>query len=289
MTIRAAGAVVWRPGVEVLVVHRPRYDDWSLPKGKVHEGEEPLLAARREVLEETGCAVALGPYLCRTHYRVDGDEKSVDYWAARAGSTRPHEADDEVDEVAWLPVDAAYDRVSWDTDREVLARFRRLPLPEATVLLVRHAHAGSADEWDGDDDLRPLSAKGVAQVAWLREVLPAFWLERPAVRSAPLVRCVDTVSWAGEVEPEPRLAGIAWERDAALPVACVRALAEDAAARAGVVVAGSQGGVVATIVETLRAEDGLPPGQVKERKGSAWVLSFAGGRLVAADYLDARE
>lgn len=261
-------------------MHRPRYDDWSLPKGKVHDGEEPLVAARREVVEETGCEVALGPYLCRTHYRVHGDEKSVDYWAARLGSATPRQPDDEVDTVEWLPFDAAVERVSWDNDREVLARFARLPFPTSTVLLVRHAHAGHADEWDGHDDDRPLSARGRAQVERLRSVLPSFWTEPPYVASAPLVRCVDTVSWAGEVVPEERFAWNVSE-DRVRPVECVRELAGH-----GVAVAGSQGGVVATIVETLRAEDGLPPGPLDERKGSAWVLSFAQGRLVAADYLD---
>ncbi|MDQ1711908.1 MAG: 8-oxo-(d)GTP phosphatase [Frankiaceae bacterium] len=276
--------MVWRSvegSVEVAVVHRPRYDDWSLPKGRIEPGEPLVAGARREATEETGYEAALGRWLGRTAHRVEGgEEKVVDYWSARCG-TEVGRTGGEVDAVAWLAPAAAAERLTWDADRGVLARFALRPVATATVLLVRHARAGSREAWSGPDDERPLDASGRAQVAYLAAALPAFWLpsERPYVVSAPPRRCVDTVAWAGTVAIEPCLGEDAAPADA---VAYVRSLASY-----GVAVACSQGVVIPAIVAALRAADGLPAGDVRDAKGSAWVLSFSAGRLVAADYLDA--
>lgn len=124
--IRAAGAVLWRrgdEGLEVAVIGRPKYGDWSLPKGKLHEGEELLDAALREVEEETGQRARPGRYLGETGYRHRGDDKVVSYWEMEALGG-DFAAGDEVDEVRWLPVDAASDILSYDRDRDVLERFR---------------------------------------------------------------------------------------------------------------------------------------------------------------------
>ena len=109
--IRAAGAVVWRrgaAGTDIVLVHRPRYDDWSIPKGKTMPGEHVLLTAVREVAEEAGVRVALGRRLPTTHYVTEGRPKRVDYWAARPVSPDAFTPNEEVDSLAWLPVaDAA--------------------------------------------------------------------------------------------------------------------------------------------------------------------------------------
>ncbi|WBB58444.1 NUDIX hydrolase [Streptomyces sp. WMMC500] len=124
--IRAAGCVLWRTaprvpgGLEIALVHRPKYDDWSHPKGKLKQGEEPLAAALREVAEETGMACEPGVPLPTTHYRVaDGRPKEVRYWAARTrgGAFVPN---DEVDRVVWLPPDAARRRLSHGHDRALV-------------------------------------------------------------------------------------------------------------------------------------------------------------------------
>ena len=122
--MRAAGGVVWRragtDGLEVLLVHRPKYDDWSLPKGKCGDGEDDLACALREVEEETGLACRPGPELPTTEYRDPrGRPKHVRYWAmAPAGGA--FEADDEVDEVQWLPLEGALDRLDHVHDRQVV-------------------------------------------------------------------------------------------------------------------------------------------------------------------------
>ena len=128
--IEAAGGVVWRRGddgrVEVLIVHRPKYDDWTLPKGKLDPGEGHEQAALREVEEETGLRPALGPELRSTEYEDRfGRPKRVRYWAMEAveGEFEPNR---EVDEVRWLGVEQARDVLSYDRDREVLDAFSQL-------------------------------------------------------------------------------------------------------------------------------------------------------------------
>lgn len=123
--VQAAGGAVWRRtdagGLEVLVVHRPRYDDWSLPKGKLEAGESHAQAARREVEEETGLRCALGPELPATSYRDRRDRpKTVRYWAMTAVSGR-FAPSAEVDRASWLPVEQATGVLTYERDRPVLA------------------------------------------------------------------------------------------------------------------------------------------------------------------------
>ncbi len=123
--VRAAGGVVWRStddgAMEVLVVHRPRYDDWSLPKGKVDPGETDLEAARREVTEETGLACEAGTELPTVRY-VDhhGRPKRVRYWSMTVadGAFAPN---GEVDQIRWLTPDEASARLTYAHDRPVVA------------------------------------------------------------------------------------------------------------------------------------------------------------------------
>jgi 8-oxo-dGTP diphosphatase len=121
----AAGGVVWRRGdrgIEVAVVHRPRYDDWSLPKGKLDDGESFEQAAVREVEEETGLRCALGPFLDEIGYRDHKDrEKLVRYWAMEAGDG-DFTPNDEVDEMRWVGIQDAPGMLSYDFDRALIDR-----------------------------------------------------------------------------------------------------------------------------------------------------------------------
>jgi 8-oxo-dGTP diphosphatase len=130
-TVHAAGGLVWRRrqgqtgGLEVVLVHRPKYDDWTFPKGKREAGETDEENARREVDEETGLACRLGPELPPTHY-VDsrGRPKVVRYWAMTVESRIERSPDDEVDEWRWVGVAEAAELLSYAIDRPVLAALR---------------------------------------------------------------------------------------------------------------------------------------------------------------------
>ena len=282
--VRAAGGVLWCEvdgEVRVAVVHRPRYDDWSLPKGKLEPGELEVAAAVREVEEETGFPCVVGRGLGTSRYRVlhQGRDvpKRVRWWALEAGDGT-FVPDGEVDRLEWLTVPRAVRRVTAGTDDGTLQRFAACPPRTSTVLLVRHALAGRRDEWDGDDDVRPLDETGVLQARTLGGLLP-LWAPT-SVLSAPALRCRTTVAAAAE-----RLG---------LPVEVDEDLAEDAAARlpgrlralgasGETVVACSQGGAIGAAVAELTAEAGLDVGETTAPKGSVWALSFADGRLVDAD------
>jgi polyphosphate kinase len=211
--ILAAGAVVWRPAadeadeVEVLLVHRPKYDDWSLPKGKREPGEHVLLTAVREVHEETSVRPVLGPRLRRVEYVVSGRPKQVDYWSALAAGDRAA-ASHEVDAVAWLPWPHERGRLSYPHDADVIASLR--PRRTVPLILVRHASAGQKGSLPGDDLLRPLDAEGAADAVLLADLLACFAPTARVISSAAL-RCIQTVrpyaaAFGGSVEAEAALA-----------------------------------------------------------------------------------
>lgn len=298
--VRAAGTVLWRsvPGhgkgngkaVELAVVHRPRYDDWSLPKGKCDRGETPPACAVRETEEETGFRPVLGRHVRQVRYPLPGGAtKVVDYYSGRAtdGTFAPG---NEVDELRWLAPDAAAELVSRNTDRDVLAAFTALGADTTTVLFVRHAKAGKRENWRGDDDLRPLSPAGLRQAEALRAMLALFG--PVSVHAAPKVRCERTVSGLAAdlnttLVPEPLLTEESYHRDAD---SAVRRLAEIAASGGTAVVCG-QGGAIPGIIDRFAVADDLWLDELPCKKGSVWVLSFTRAtgkrppRLVAAYYL----
>ncbi|MCA1655755.1 MAG: NUDIX hydrolase [Pseudonocardiaceae bacterium] len=285
--IAAAGAVVWRASaagyVEIALVHRPRYDDWSLPKGKLAADEWTRTAAVREVREETGARVVLGRFLGRVRYRVNADPKVVDYFAARYvdGEFVPSE---EVDEVRWLAVPAAAELLTQPHDRPIVTAFAVLPAALTTLLLVRHAKAGRRDQWSGVDELRPLSKNGLRQVEPVHRLAALYGADR--VYSAPLVRCVQTVQPMADdlgvkVVEEELLSEKAYTGKAE---AAVRRLLE-IVADGGVPVVCSQGGVIPDLVSRLAGVAGLALRNVESKKGSVWALFFDDKRLAAADYV----
>lgn len=126
--VRAAGCVVWRAtaggGIEIALAHRPRYDDWSLPKGKLEHGEDWAVAALRETEEEIGQRGRLGPELPPVHYQDrKGRDKVVRYWLMQ-GDDAAFEPNDEVDEVRWSPLGEALERLTYPVDRDTVAAAR---------------------------------------------------------------------------------------------------------------------------------------------------------------------
>jgi len=119
--IRAAGGVVWDGDGRVAVIHRPRYDDWSLPKGKCDNGEAWLDAALREVWEEIGCRCIPGAYAGSLHYTVKGRDKVVAFWHMTIDAPAPFEVNEEVDELRWLAFEQAVALLSQDNEKKLLA------------------------------------------------------------------------------------------------------------------------------------------------------------------------
>ena len=286
--VAAAGGAVWREGsdggLEVALVHRPRYDDWSLPKGKLDAGEHALTAAVREIGEETGLEVVAGRRSVRTRYPLPDSIKRVDYWVMKAvgGDFAPN---DEVDELRWLPVPDAAALCSHGADRAVLDDLARTDVPlEPTLVLVRHGRAGDRADWDGPDDLRPLDDRGRRQARRLAEVLPVFG--PTAVLSVPRTRCTDTVAPLAErlglaVQP---LAELGEEEFADAPEAGLSAV-ERFLDGPGVTVVCSQGGAIPSLLEILGVKaDGRD--QPPSAKGSVWVLGGRTGSLSADYYRD---
>ncbi|MBA2954593.1 NUDIX domain-containing protein [Nocardioides sp. MAH-18] len=195
--VLAAGVVVFRPGKRVLLVHRPRYDDWSFPKGKLDRGEHVAVAAVREVAEETGLHVRLGPPLAGQRYAVSGGRmKAVSYWVGRAvGSddVSGYRANAEIDRVEWVPYDEALDRLSYEHDQETLREARPLRRPTRAIVVLRHGDARSRKAWRRQDDrLRPLLQAGRQQAQRVIPVLAAYDVTR--IVSSSSTRCVETVA-----------------------------------------------------------------------------------------------
>jgi 8-oxo-(d)GTP phosphatase len=221
--VEAAGAVVWRPPVsespaahdraEVLLVHRPRYDDWSFPKGKLLTGEPAPAAAVREVYEESGIRIRLGLPLPAVRYQLAGGaEKLVRYWAAQPlgpldRDDPPFEPNREVDRRGWFGLREAAHQLTHARDRALLGK---LPLLQTrTLIVLRHGEAVKRDRWEGPDAERPLTEAGVAQAERLASVLDAYAIRRLVTSDAR--RCVDTlrpyaVRHALEVEVDPAFA-----------------------------------------------------------------------------------
>jgi 8-oxo-dGTP diphosphatase len=292
--VRAAGGIVWRTGVngiiEIALVHRPKYDDWTLPKGKPHPGETEEETAVREVKEETGLRCVLERPIGRIHY-VDrrGRPKTVRYWLMRpiSGSFSPS---DEVDELRWLPLEGADAILSYEHDRWLLQRFAhpatslrpglgRGSLEAVPVYLVRHAKAGNRGEWTKPDHLRPLSENGKQQAEQLVAVLDGSPIER--IISSPHVRCVQTL------EPLASERGVTLEKseDLAEGAGPARALALLSEVSGNPAVLCSHGDVIQEVLQHLSAEGLELPDPPPLRKGSTWVLETDGDGFVGARYL----
>ncbi len=191
--IVAAGCLVTRgdgSDREVLLVHRPKYSDWSLPKGKLIEGEHTTQAAVREVVEETGVHVALRQPLPSHKYKVGGDPKIVHYWRAEIVVDEGFAPNSEVDRIEWLSIEAARKRLTRPQDGE-LALLAAEPASTPFVVL-RHGHATKRVDWSGEDPRRPLDPAGFVQAEALVGRLEAYGLVRVHTSSA--TRCVQTVT-----------------------------------------------------------------------------------------------
>jgi 8-oxo-dGTP diphosphatase len=302
--VLAAGAVVWSPGsdggLRVALVHRPRYDDWSLPKGKVGPGEHLLVAACREVLEETGHRVSLGRPLGTQRYPTTDRTgarrpKEVHYWLGRV-EAQVQAPDNEVDELVWVEPAEVAARASYRRDVTLVRHALAGPVDTVPVVLLRHAHAQARDGWRGDDLDRPLSARGKAQAQALAGLLAAYGRLLPV--ASPAHRAVDTLApyaqaTGQEVSIDPRYD----ERHAADgdPAEALRAQLtrltrgpgwhRGDGAPAGLVVC-SHGPDLPVLADVLnaRCEPGVEvPGQLGKGEMTVAHVDRASGRVVAVE------
>ena len=195
--IKAAGGLVFRESakgkLKVLVAHRPRYDDWGLPKGKADKGETPEETAVREVLEETGVHCRIVAPIGVTRYRVSNGVKEVKWFAMRPLPDSPgFTENEEVDEIRWLTRKQARALCDYENDRSLIAEsgLKRLA-STGTLYLLRHAAAGNRLKWQGVDAVRPLTKKGRRQAAAIAAYLGDAGIER--IYTSPYTRCIQTV------------------------------------------------------------------------------------------------
>lgn len=193
--ITAAGTVTLRqpPDQEpkVLLVHRPAYKDWTLPKGKNKVNEYRAATAWRETDEETGRLVRLGVPLNKLSYPVGGGTKDVYYWRGMEVSWRNFKPNHEIDQVSWVEVSAAESRMTYADERELVQQ--ALQLPQTTALMIlRHASARPRRQFNGKDPLRPLAERGRKQAKMLVPLLQAFGVRKLASSSSR--RCMATLA-----------------------------------------------------------------------------------------------
>jgi 8-oxo-dGTP pyrophosphatase MutT (NUDIX family)/phosphohistidine phosphatase SixA len=272
----AAGGVVWAGASDrplVALVHRPRYDDWTLPKGKLESGEHPLLAAVREVGEETGARVRLGRRLKGVEYPLGDSVKRVHYWAMRYLDGE-HKPSREVDAIRWLPIEEASQQLSYDVDRDVLADFASYPADTTTVLLMRHAKAGKRSNFAGPDAQRPLDKIGRRQARDAVDLLSCF--APTLVFAADRLRCEQTVlplalALELEVVSAPAFSDEACAHDPKPATTALRwLLSRDQAS-----VISSQGLAIPLLLDAIGVPRGRHSQRQPSRKGSVWALTWA--------------
>lgn len=284
--ILAAGGLVIRPDedgeLRVLVAHRPRYDDWSLPKGKADSGESPEATAIREVEEETGVLADIIAPLAEVEYRVSsGRRKVVRYFAMRARSERAFTPNDEVDEIRWITAEESAEVLTYEHDRALVASDLDRLLTIGTVWLIRHAAAGDRGAWSDDDRARPITKKGQRQSEAIADALVAHDID--AIYSSPFLRCRQTV------EPLATRAGVQVEDSDHLAEGARESETFDWLRTMGGrnVVACSHGDVIPDVIRRLDAM-GVPlysaDGVFDVKKASIWTLALEGDRVTSATY-----
>jgi 8-oxo-dGTP diphosphatase len=293
--IPAAGTLPWRRRdgrLEVALVHRPKYDDWSWAKGKLDPGEPLCVAAARETLEETGLQVRLGiPLPGATYTVLDGEggraTKEVHYWAAQVvGGSGVLEH--EIDEVRWVDARSAHELLDYGRDREqllaVVRSDREHGLQSWPLVLLRHAKSRPRSRWKGDDRKRPLDAVGREQADDVARILGAYGVKRVVTSSS--VRCVQTVEpyaarLGTRIRAEDSLSEEGFAADPGPAVAHLHELLD----RARPVVVCTHGPVLPTLLDVLGSRvraDSACTASAREQLVSAGESSMRKGEVLVA-------
>ena len=284
--VRAAGGLVMRVTpkgrIKVLVVHRPRYDDWGLPKGKLDPGETDEQAALREVLEETGFLCRIVAPLTETEHDTKRGLKTVAWFAMKPLPNSPgFGPNDEIDDVRWLSPRRAAAKVDYENDRNLIQTAKLDKLARTGVLwVVRHGLAVEKGSWDRDDDKRPLSAKGAKQAASLVKRLADQGID--LVISSPAKRCRSTVGPLAKKVGAPlvkdrRLARNASKSDVASLLD--RVIGHNA-------VLSTHGEIIPLILAEASRRGAKVDASTDTAKGSAWKFEIKDGRFRLAGRID---
>jgi len=286
--VRAAGGVVTREGpggLEVVLVHRPAYDDWSFPKGKLEDGEDELVCAIREVEEECGITCTPLEDLGSLAYVMSsGRPKVVRYWHMQGPAGAEAVARYEIDEARWVALPEAEPMLTYPHDRTLLRRLSHEPAGgrPVPVYVVRHVKAGERKGWREPDELRPISKTGLKQAMKLAAAMAPLGLTR--LVSSPYLRCTQSFG------PLARALGLeiilATELAEGEPVSGMEAWVMAAAAD-GPAALCTHGDPLVGLIEDLTMR-GVPvggDGAVAFRKASAWRLDVLDGVVRKVTYV----
>lgn len=283
--VRAAGGLVFRRNpkgkLKILIAHRPRYDDWSLPKGAADKGETPEETAVREVLEETGYHCRIVAQLGTKRHRIDGGIKEVTWFAMRPLPDSPGFAiNKEIDTIRWVTRKKARELLDYENDRALISEspFKQLS-QTGTLHLYRHASAGDRNKWKGADRDRPLTKKGRRQASALAERLANRGIER--VLASPYDRCVQSV------EPLAKLIGAKIEIADALAegpdVDAAYELIDSLVGHNAVLC--SHGDVIPAVINRMMWAGLTLDSRFYCSKGSTWEINVEGGRFTTGHYV----
>jgi len=287
--IRAAGALLWRETqertIEIALIHRPRYDDWTLPKGKIEEGETALQCAYRELVEETGIKASFTRQLGSIDYMENGEGKRVIFWAAHCAlNASTFIANEEVDQLRWLPSEEAIELSTYQSDREMIANFQSQEQRTDTLIILRHAKALERGDWDEPDSQRTLNEVGFDQAQLLIKHLEPFAIDE--VYTSDYTRCVQTVTPLAHarglsITAVPSLNEQTFEEDPSRAVAFANALKQD---EKNIVIC-SHNPVIPTMLRGILNTKLKNKDLIKLEPGDAWIVHRVKGEIVGLDYL----
>lgn len=288
--ILAAGALVWRKSkekkIEIAVIHRPKYNDWTIPKGKVELNESSIACAYREVIEETSIETEFGMYLGEVKYQSLDGPKQVSFWSAQVVKENTFTPNSEVDEIKWVEAAKAAKFLSLESDKEILSKFNKLKYESKPLVLLRHAKALSRDEWQGDDDDRPLDSLGQMQAKRLLSIYQAFNLEQ--IHTSDAIRCYDTV------EPMAKALGLRLEVSNNLSESAFKKDKEDAFDYARDLIKSdkrallcSHNPILPKVLNKLTKKSDVESDEEKLYPADAWVIHRIGKEVIQIDRINA--
>ena len=288
--ISAAGAVVWRKHkdnfTEVAIIHRPKYDDWSFPKGKIEVGESLIACAHREVLEETNLQTEFGPHLGQVEYFTPDGLKKVTYWSAKVIAEKPFRTNTEVDQLKWIPITKVIEVLTNETDKEIFDKFVKVKFNSKPFILLRHAKAITRDEWQGEDDDRPLSSSGQNQAMRLLSTYQVFNIDQ--IHSSDAVRCYDTVKSMAKgldikLEVSSKLSENTYKKDKEKAFDYVRELIKEDKS----ILICSHNPILPKMLNKLTKKSEIEADEDKLSPADGWVIHRSGKEIIQIDRLDA--